>query len=108
MGICKIIIKNYKSLKNVVLDVNKDDYEIQCLLGENGSGKSNFIDALKYYNDNLQNLDMESNDIFDKRNPYVQKVVIEIQYDLSGLYYNGAKYIDEKMSQLDPYVNSKI
>lgn len=41
----KVIIKNFKSLRNVELDLQK----VNLLIGTNNSGKSNFLKALKYF-----------------------------------------------------------
>lgn len=97
MGISKVIIRNFKSLENIVFDLEKSTYNIQCFLGENGSGKSNFIDALSYFYLNLQSDEMGSQVVFDKRNPYSQKVIIEITYDFSGFNYNGNSYIEDRI-----------
>lgn len=52
----KIKIKNFRSLKNIELELKP----ISLLFGPNGSGKSSFIKALMFFYENTQNL-------FDKR-----------------------------------------
>lgn len=109
MGIRKIVIRNFRSIKHIVFNLDRNIYEVQCILGENGSGKSNFMDALNYFYLNLQTDNQESHDIFDKRNPYSQKMEIEILYDFSDLNYNSNMYIDDKLFQLSDYlVNNRL
>ncbi len=73
----KVIIRNFKSLRDVELDLQK----VNLLIGTNNSGKSNFLKALKYFstekNSNI------SGDIHFKS--------IENNYDNSLLFLNIEK-----------------
>lgn len=57
MGIEKIEIENYKSIKKVFLNLEK----LNLLIGENGCGKTNIISAAKYFYDNLIGVNEEEN-----------------------------------------------
>lgn len=74
-------IKRYKSIENCDIAIGKEN----LLVGENGSGKSNFISAIKYFYSNL----LESNKsecVFDENNRYSNEVVISIYYDIREIY----------------------
>lgn len=45
----KITIQNFKSIKNAIFDFENDANHIVCLIGKNGSGKSNIFKAISYY-----------------------------------------------------------
>ncbi|MED4476442.1 retron Eco8 family effector endonuclease [Oceanobacillus caeni] len=100
MTIKGIEIKNVKSIKSTYLDLKK----INCLIGENGAGKSNILKAIKYFYDNLDK-ESYSKDLFDKSNPYNYSFEITIYYDFSRLIMikevNEFKSI-EKGSKLNP------
>lgn len=49
--ISRIHIKNYRSLENVDVDLGP----LTVLVGRNGAGKSNFVDAMKFVQESLQN-----------------------------------------------------
>lgn len=72
MGILSIKIKNFKSLKNVYFDFS-NKYDAFCILGENGAGKSNFLDSIKYFYEKLTSQKCFSNNVLDKVNTYSQK-----------------------------------
>lgn len=55
MGIKQINIRNFKSLQNVTIDFDKEKYDIQCIIGKNGTGKSNILDAISYFYKMSQN-----------------------------------------------------
>ncbi|MCM3124433.1 MULTISPECIES: retron Eco8 family effector endonuclease [unclassified Mesobacillus] len=80
MAIEKIVIRNCKSLKNVSLELT----EINCLIGENGTGKTNIIKCLDYFYSNLTDSNLDEN-LFDKNNPYNNFLEISITYNLSKL-----------------------
>ena len=65
MPITRIIIKNYKSIKNC--DISLSD--LSLLIGENGTGKTSILEAINYFYQNLT----ESNAsmaVFDENNRY--------------------------------------
>lgn len=81
MSIEKIIINNYKSIKKSTLDLN----QLNVIIGENGTGKTNIIDAINFFYSNLI-LDNDNNrDIFDKNNKFSNYIKIGIQYDVTKI-----------------------
>ena len=47
MNISRIEIKNFKSLENITVDLN----DFNVLIGASASGKSNFIEAIRFLKD---------------------------------------------------------
>ena len=100
MGITKVSIRNFKSIKNILINLERDKYDLQCFIGENGAGKSNFLDALNYFYKNLVVENIEKG-IIDTNNKYLQYAYIEIEYDFSQLKVrNTNKYYDEKLFEI--------
>lgn len=110
MGIHNIKIRNYKSLKSINLNMEKDKYNIHCILGKNGAGKSTFINALNYFYENLNNNSRYKDFIVDKMNPYTECMEIEIIYNLGIISTrNINEYLSEILLELEPYIkNNKI
>lgn len=104
----KISIENFKSIKDAKFDFgNKQD--IVCLIGKNGSGKSNIFKAIKYFFDNISRPYSEEK-IIDNSNPYIQKCTISILFDLK-LLREKSKYnpdLKSKFSIIDNYLNEHI
>lgn len=48
----RITIKNYRSITDLTVEMP----DLMVLVGENGSGKSNFVDALRFLSDAMRNL----------------------------------------------------
>ncbi|MBO0934034.1 AAA family ATPase [Fibrella aquatilis] len=74
----RVSIQNFKSLKDVTLDLQK----VNLLIGPNNSGKTNFLKALEFFNKNvLQNssisLEQILNDSFMRSSSYVS---LELTY----------------------------
>lgn len=80
MGISYIEIKNCKSLLNINVDINS----LTCLIGENGTGKSNFLKAISYFYENLTEINNESN-LHDLNNPFSPFMEITIYFDFTNL-----------------------
>jgi len=80
MTIKMIEIKNFKSLENVKISLSN----LNCLIGENGVGKTNVLNAIKYFYENLIEENISSK-YYDKKNPYKQGLEISITYDLSKI-----------------------
>lgn len=78
MPLARLSIRNFKSIKNC--DIALSDLNI--FIGENGAGKSNVLDAIRYFYSNLTSPDI-STEIFDENNPYSNEVHISITYDLT-------------------------
>lgn len=80
MSLVEISIKNYKSVSSCVFHLNG----VTALLGENGTGKSNILSAVRYFYDNLISRS-ESDEIFDHNNRLNNRVEIALTYDLGRL-----------------------
>ena len=53
MPIKSISIVNFKSIRKIKLNFENNKYDLHCILGKNGVGKSNILDSIKYFYDNL-------------------------------------------------------
>lgn len=105
MGIHNIKIKNFKSLKNINLNIENDKNKVNCILGKNGTGKSTFIEALNYFYENLNNNIKFKEFKIDHMNPYIQSMEIEIIYNLDVFSKrNSNEYLREILIELDPYI----
>lgn len=103
MGISTIEIKNFKSLKSIYYDFSSQ-YDAFCILGENGAGKSNFLDAIQYFYEKLSSKKCFGDDVLDKVNTYSQKMQIEVVYDLRQLYkISSNSYLDDMINLLQNY-----
>lgn len=80
MSIKKIIIRNFKSINNLELSFN-DKKSIACFLGKNGVGKTNLFNAIEYFYDNLDSINVKN--VLDVINTYNSKCEISIVYDLT-------------------------
>ena len=78
MPLSRIIINNYKSIKSCDISVT----QLNLLIGENGTGKTNILEAVNYFYQNLTSTN-ESQIIFDENNRYSNEVRIALIYDLS-------------------------
>lgn len=78
MPLTRLTIKNFKSIKNCDITLS----ELNVFIGENGTGKTNLLDAISYFYHNLTSSDI-SNEIFDENNHFSNEVRISLTYDLS-------------------------
>lgn len=79
MPLTRVKIENYKSIKYCNLTIK----ELNAFIGENGSGKTSVIAAIKYYFMNLT--DSNTNiDVFDINNHYSNQMKITLFFDLSS------------------------
>ena len=78
MPLTRLIIKNYKSIKDC--DISLSDLNV--LIGGNGTGKTNLLDAISYFYRNLTETN-PSNMVFDENNHYSNELRITLVYDLS-------------------------
>ncbi len=104
----KIYIENFKSIKKAEFVFNKKQ-DIVCLIGKNGSGKSNIFKAIKYFFDNI-NKPYSEERIIDNSNPYLQKCIISIIFDLK-LLREKSKYNNElrnKFKNIEEYVEKYL
>lgn len=89
-----IKIENFRSIKQCTIDFKR----INILIGENGSGKSNIMAAIKYFYDSLLNKEEEKN-IFDINNKFSNHVKISITYDLTSIKKISKNHIHTKNSE---------
>lgn len=80
MSITKIEITNSKSLRKVSIPL----VELNCLVGENGSGKSNVLRNVEYFYLNLTDKHIHP-ELKDKHNPY-NDLEITVTYDFTRIY----------------------
>ena len=78
MPLTRLTIKNFKSIKECDITFSG----LNVLIGENGTGKTNILDAVSYFYRNLTDSNI-STDIFDENNHYSNEVRISLTYDLS-------------------------
>jgi AAA15 family ATPase/GTPase len=71
MPLTRLIIKNYKSIKNCDISLEK----LNVLIGENGSGKTTILDAINYFYKNLT-YSAASDNVFDENNRYSNELKI--------------------------------
>lgn len=78
MPFTRLIIRNFKSIKACDISLS----ELNLLIGENGTGKTNLLDAISYFYRNLTESNI--NDfVFDENNRYSNELRIAFVYDLS-------------------------
>lgn len=80
----KVNIQNFRSIENISFDFTNEPKDIICLLGKNGSGKSNIFRAICYFFKYI-NKPYSEEKIIDNSNPYVQKCIISIVFDIGLL-----------------------
>lgn len=78
MPLTRLIIKNFKSIKNCDISLS----ELNILIGENGTGKTNLLEAINYFYSNLTDSNV-SEHVFDMNNHYSNELRITLVYDLS-------------------------
>ena len=81
MTLKRIEIENFKSIKKADIDLS----EMNLFIGGNGSGKSNVLDAVCYFYNNLTGAKISDN-IFDKNNHFSNEATITLTFDLSEFY----------------------
>ena len=79
MPVTHIRIENYKSIKRCDIDLNNTT----ALIGANGTGKTNILEAIHYFYSNLTEKNT-SNTIFDANNRFSNEVKITLTFDLSN------------------------
>lgn len=103
MFIKKLVVKNYKLLKDVTIELNKD---INIFVGENDSGKSTILEALSiitsgklngyafdrqikanFFNDGVRNEYIKS--LKDKLPKSPPEIIIEAYFECDDMRYSG-------------------
>lgn len=90
MPLTRLIIKNFKSIKDCDISLS----ELNVLIGENGTGKTNLLDAISYFYRNLTSSDV-STTVFDENNHYSNELRISLIYDLSEFVKISKSNADE-------------
>lgn len=90
MPLTHVRIENFKSIKRCDLDLGS----LNALIGANGTGKTNILDALNYFYINLTEQHIR-NDIFDLNNRFSNEVKITLTFDLSNLVKISKSHTDE-------------
>ena len=98
----RITINNFKSIK--ACDISFSDLNI--LIGENGAGKTNLLDAINYFYDNLTS-DASSNNVFDENNPYSNEVRTVIEYDLTEFVKIAKSNTTEPVADIEEPIEGK-
>lgn len=98
MGLESIHIKNYKCIHDYKISLK----QMNLLLGENGSGKTNILSAIKYFYENMIS-QKPAYDIFDENNRLNDKVEITLTYDLSKLLIRSRKNQKEGKQHYSTY-----
>ena len=104
----RISIQHFKSLDNICIDLTNNSNEIICLLGKNGSGKTNILKAIAYFFRSIGKPFSEEK-IVDGNNPYIQKCVISIRFDLTLLSSKAKqnKQLNKKFERIHDYIFQK-
>lgn len=100
MGLQVIHIKNYKCIRDFKMDLK----QLNILLGENGSGKTNVLSAILYFYDNMISR-KPSLEVFDENNRLNDQVEITLTYDLSKLLIRCRKNRNEGKEKYVTYYN---
>lgn len=90
MPLTHIRIENFKSIKRCDLDL----CNLNTLIGANGTGKTNILDALNYFYINLTETHMQT-DIFDLNNRFSNEVNITLTFDLSDFVKISKSHTDD-------------
>ena len=98
MGLETIHIKNYKCIRDYKISLK----QMNLLLGENGSGKTNILSAIIYFYNNMIS-PKPSYEVFDENNPLNDRVEITLTYDLSKLLIRSRKNLKEKKNKYENY-----
>lgn len=94
MPLTHIRIENFKSIKRCDLDL----CNLNALIGANGTGKTNILDAMNYFYNNLTEQHIQ-NDIFDLNNRFSNEVKITLTFDLSD-FVKISKFHTDELSML--------
>ena len=102
MPLTRLCIKNFKSIKSCDISFS----ELNVLIGENGTGKTNILDAINYFYRNLTESNT-SDRIFDENNHYSNELRITLVYDLSEFVKISKSNSDELPNLFDDQLTEK-
>lgn len=86
MSVIRIKIENYKSIRKCDIAITN----INLLIGENGTGKTNILEAINYFYSNMLDNNIKT-DVFDVNNNFSNEVKIAVTFDMNS-FYKIAKY----------------
>ncbi len=98
MGLKEVHIKNYKSIRDYRITLK----QMNLLLGENGSGKTNILSAIIYFYENMLT-QRPSYRVFDENNPMNDQIEITMVYDMSEMLIRSRKNRKEGKDAYLPY-----
>lgn len=109
MPITKIEIRNFRSIGHLKLDINGEIPMLRCFIGKNGVGKSNILNAVRYYWENLYGPGRKY-DVLDKVNPYNKRCTISITFDLKEfqIKIHGNQYLKKEFENLQEECKEEI
>lgn len=101
----RISIENFKSIEKIVFNVNEENDNLICIIGKNGSGKSNIFKAISYFFDHI-NSKHSIEHVIDNNNPYIQKCKISIVFDIQLLYTKSRhnESLKGKFERINTYI----
>ena len=79
MPLTRVKIENFKSIRRCDLSLSA----LNVLIGENGTGKTNILEALFYFYQNLTETHI-STEVFDENNRFSNEVKITLYFDFSA------------------------
>ncbi len=105
----RIRIENFKSIEKVAFNFENINENIICLIGKNGSGKSNIFKAIDYFFRYI-NKPYSEEQIIDSSNPYVQKCIISIVFDIKLLSKKAAqnRQLNQKFQKIEKYISENV
>lgn len=92
MALSRIYIENFKSIKAADFSLQ----QLNLFIGENGSGKTNILEAIEYFYSNLTTSNIRQ-DIFDSNNHFSSQVKIRLHFDFS-------EFVKIAKAQSDPNI----
>lgn len=100
MGLEVIHIKNYKCIRDYKINLK----QMNLLLGENGSGKTNILSAIVYFYENMISQN-PSSEIFDENNYLNDQVEITLTYNMGKLLMRSRQNRNAGKTQFIKYYN---
>lgn len=100
MGLEIIHIKNYKCIRDYKINLK----QMNLLLGENGSGKTNLLSAIIYFYSNMISQN-PSSEIFDQNNYLNDQVEITLTYNLGKILMRSRQNRNAGKIQFIKYYN---